>query len=241
MNPWKPIMLLSLAFVTAAWPADAGRYPSRQIDRPLIPPKHMWQEFLYQNTVIHIEDESTYVDEDLVAGFLPSLPSWSITDNLQWTFLPAPMFKYLITRNNINTQNGPVVKDFSMTVEGGISAMVFSNEGTDVQYQLGMSAKKPVLDWLWLEGTVQSYYHDQSLRSLATATGLGFQFTDRFYGTSIYTMTHMYEGGYRIYQTGAAALGVNFTQNLSLETKVSLLVGSRTTTLNPGAQLAFNW
>lgn len=241
MKSWKNPALFCLVMISAGWSADAGRYPIRQIDRSLVPPKHMWQEVLLQNTVMHIEDESIYVDEDVIAGFLPLLPSLSMTDNLQWTFLPAPMFKYLLTQNNSAAGNGSSVKEFGLAVEGGLSALQFSPKGADFLYSLGLTAKKPTLDWLWLEGKVHSFYHDLSLQSLIASGGLGFQFSERMYSTATYSLTHMFEDGYRIYHGGAVALGTNFNRNISLELKASAVIGSKALTLNPGAHLAFNW
>jgi hypothetical protein len=242
MNPLKASALLFCALASSGWSAEAARQPIRQIDRPMIPPKGMWQEVLSQNTIIYIEDEDAEVEEDLLAGFLPGLPSWSITDNLQWTFLPAPMFRYLITRNNINAENGPVVDDLSLTVEGGLSSIGYSSrEGAIINMQLGMSAKKPALDWLWLEGAVQTYYSNREPVIIGAAAGAGFQITDRTHATATYALSLPIEDTFEFVHVGTVAFGANFTRNLSLELKTSMLVGSRTSILNPGANLVFYW
>ncbi len=249
MKFWKSIIALGLFVSAVAWSRDADRYPLREIDRPLILPKKMWQELLVQNTVIHVENGSPIVDNDVLFGFLPYLPSYSITDNLEWMYLPAPIFKYLLTHNNINPENGPIVTGLSVTVEGGLSALVSSYEGTHFYSNFGVSAKKPTLHWLWWTGDMLAYCQDLNISSMEFVNGLGFQLTDRAYGKLDYGIGYLikggaqrlYQGENQFYQTGTIAFGENFTSNLSLNFKVSLVLGLYVITINPGASLAFQW
>ncbi len=242
MNLIKSVVPLVLSTMAWAWTADSARYPIREIDRPLILPKKMWQEQLFQNTIIHIDNGKLNLDPDAVVGFLPLLPSWSITDNLEWTYLPAPLFKYLLTRNNINTENGRVAKGLSVTVGGGLSAVTSSSrDGTYVNYNFGLEAKRPILAWLWWEGTLQSYYKNVNLNTIAGGGGIGWQITDRMYAKANYDLTNLYEGGYRVYHGGSIVFGTNFTPNISLQFSAAAAAGSKALIFNPGGVLSFQW
>ena len=239
-------MVGSMAFL--AWSANAGRYPTRQIDRPLILPRKMWQENLVQNSVFHLADESAYYPYDQPVGFLPTLPAYSQTDNLMWAALPAPLFRYLVTHNNITAENGPAVKDFSLTLDGGVTGFAYSARATAFFTTWGFSAKKPMLNWLWWEGNFQSTLDYLELSGLGGTVGLGFQLTHRMHMVSHYSLNFFPEMENRndgdaegVYHSLSLLAAVNFNSNISLGCQSALVAGSESLVWNPGAFLEFHW
>ncbi len=234
------LTLTIVSIALNAWTSDSHRLPIREIDRSLILPKHMGRESLIQNSIIDLNDESAKSDETTV-GFIPSLPSYSLTDNLLWEAIPVPLFRYLLTHNNINLENGSTVKNLSVTLDGGMTSFVITPEGSTVGSTLGFSAKKPLLNWLWSEGNVKSFFENMELLSLGSSLGLGWQISDKSYLISSYNLQHIFLKGDRLYHGLTLEAGVNFNSNITFAFHLSEIFGTKKQILNPGATLSLQW
>lgn len=234
-----PLLIAGLS--VTGWARDAGRYPVRRIDRPLILPKGMWQERLTWTQLVPVEEESLGKDAESVRGFLPNLPSWSITDNLSWAAVPFPLFQYLLTRNNIG-EGRPRVDDFSLTLDGGLTGLSYSSrEGTETFAILGMSFKRPWTARFWNEGSVQGGVKDADPFSLVASLEAGIQLSDRIYSLSGYTFSRVFAGKDPIFQAFTQRIGINFHPGLSLELSLSLVEGRGEFWWNPGSSISFQW
>jgi hypothetical protein len=234
-------LLLSACLPLGAWSADAARYPLRQIDRPLILPKGMWQERLTWSQAFSPEEDDP--GRETVRGFLPNLPSWSITDNLSWAAVPFPLFRYLLTRNNIQPDVRPAVTDFSLTLDGGLLGLAYSSrDGFRMYSVLGLSFKKPWSRRLWSEGSVAAAFSNADPFTLIASTGLGIQWSERIHSVTTYTATQLFRSsGYRLYQGATQSAGINFHPGLSLDLSLGVIAGRGEVWLNPGASIAFQW
>lgn len=241
-----PVFALILgSLIAGAWSANAGRYPLREIDRPLILPKNLWQERLMQNSFFTSDEGSFEKMGSTPEGFMPSLPAYSLTDNLLWEAVPAPLFRYLVTRNNITAESGPAVKDFSLTLDGGLHAYVYAMGKSTFMSRLGVSAKKPMFNRLWLQGSASTYFDNADFQAASSSVGLGFQLTDRTHLTSAYSL--VYRPGAKpgfpedLFSGLALVAGFNFSPYISLNLHGAMVMGTEHLGFNPGAALSFQW
>lgn len=241
MNPIRYLLPFLLVCLPAlAWPADAGRYPIRQIDRPLILPKRMWQERLVWNQDVPVEERSDG-DVEKIQGFLPSLPVWSITDNLSWEAVPFPLFRYLVTRNNVR-EGRPVVDDFSLTLDGGLNGFVYSSrDGTIIASVAGLSFKLPWSGRMWSEGSGSVGFENEDPSYSVAGLGLGLQVTGRSHAVAGYTASMDLDGEYPLYHGFSLQWGTHFHPGLSLDFRFTYTVGNGDSWLSPGSTLSFQW
>ncbi len=239
--------LLVSALVVSA--RDVSRYPLRQIDRPLILPAKMWQEKLTQNSYVIDNGEELQSEEGSGLGFLPGLPAYAISDNWLWTAVPAPFFTYLLTRNNINGSR-PIVTDLSLALDGGISALLFTQDKWYLLYQLGLQAKLPMSQRWWALGQTGVAFDKGDLLNISGAAGLGLQWTDRLYSTTNYALKWPITRSDN-FDFNAQGLflnnGFNFNSSFSLEFGLSLqahgleLDSNSILTWGQSAGLSFQW
>ncbi len=248
MNRLALSILVLGTLAAAAWPANAGRYPLRQIDRPLILPKKMWQERLSQNAYLEKETEWFSATTNAPEGFIPNLPAYSLTDNLLWVAVPAPLFRYLITQNNITAENGPAVKDLSVTLDGGLIAFTYSPTGTSLLSTWGASLKQPLLNWLWMEGSFSSVFDYSEFQGLGSSASLGFQLTDRTFLNTAGSLNYIPDGALGSSKDSEGVVpglsvgaGFNFSPHISLGVHGAMAFTENRTILNPGAELSFQW
>ena len=110
------LMLASAAL--QAWSRDVERLPLREIVRALILPKGMWQECLALRAGFY-NDTLKDAEAEQIAGFLPGLPSWSITDRLSFIMFPRPFIRYLILGENIGTGSEGSMHNLGIAIDGG--------------------------------------------------------------------------------------------------------------------------
>lgn len=248
-NRMRFLAALALFLAAAAWSRDPGRYPIRQIDRPLVLPAKMWQERLIQNNVIVLEGEDG--STETLQGFWPGLPAYSFTDRLMWLAIPAPYFRYLLIGNLIDSAHGRAAKGLSLAMDAGIIGFAYSQrDGWTLTGALGLNAKVPLSSRLWGEGQlglVPSWNSEKPDKHIASGSvGLGIQVSDRFFLKPTYGLNLAFGDRPSSEQPswehfGTLEAGVNLNPSLSLGFQVSVATDGGRVLLNPGANLAFQW
>jgi hypothetical protein len=212
--------------------ATKQRLPTQDIYRPITLPKNTWQTHAsVSGGIEYLNDSSRVIDYVnwqplLYSGFIPD---YGITENITWTSVPFPCFTYLITRNGLNEKNGPYVKNLSLAVAGGIDAISFSQGGRVDMWDgvVRLLGKKPLSDYLWLDGQIKyehmsnSYWDSAaSYGNLGLGLGTGVQLTNLISMKYSYWVSHNLNGG-AYYHFFTIGLNCNLNSYFSLGASLS--------------------
>jgi len=230
------------ALATATcWSANANRFPVQQIDRNLVLPRHTWQASLIQSTQFNTEGSSRVVDDNIPEGFFPTLPTYSLTDNLMWLGIPLPYFRYLCTHNNVSSDTSKPAAGLRLALDFGLTAVAFSSVGHSVVSTFGLSAKKTFNRSLWWEANAHAYVDNLDFYSAVLSPSLGYQIGQKSFATSTYTLTQIFDNRYKLGHTFKLGVGTNFTSNISIGLNGSLEFYEDTMTLRSNSYLSFQW
>ncbi|HKP94324.1 MAG TPA: hypothetical protein VJ385_01085 [Fibrobacteria bacterium] len=218
------LMLASAAL--QAWSRDVERLPLREIDRALILPKGMWQECLTWNAGSY-GDTLMDMETTQIVGFLPALPSWSITDRLSMISFPWPFIRYLILGENIGTGSEGSMHNLGIAIDGGVTSIAYDEKrGWEYFGALGANFKKPLTKRLWAQGRVHFFagnYFGKLEGAGTSSLGAGIQWSTRFYSITSYSFYQAFRPDFgrmhafdRRIHAFDQEVGVNFTPVLSL-------------------------
>ena len=183
------IMMVTATAVLAAESEEKGvsRLPVREIDRPLLMPKGVWQVSPDCGGVSVAKDFSgTY------RGYVsaPSPVTWlvssvAVTDRVALSMLPFPYVKVLMTSSDIGRRPDGAVCRFAMAYEGGLSGLSI-REVTNVSLdaRLGLSTKLLLTGNLWHQQHFSFSWYSR-FQSMVINEILGLQVTDRIWTACI--------------------------------------------------------
>ncbi len=227
LQSWKCLIIALCLCLPTVWAKNAGRLTLREVDRPLVMPKGIWQEGLLLSTHQQLYEGSTDTANSEVAGFLPSLPSWSITDRLTWISMPAPYFEYLLIGQTTLSDTGHAVPGFNLSLRGGITTVGYSSrDGFVVAGGAQLRSKQPFLERLWLANALGFTWDSQDHNTVLGRVDLGWQCSARTYLATRYAATYLLKSEESLHLL-AVEMGVHFTPNISLLMQPGALIDHR--------------
>jgi hypothetical protein len=181
--PQLKFLFLALLFLPlAGWSKNAAQLPLREIDRSLVMPKGVWQELLLANF-----NETVYY-----LGYMPSLPSWAMTDRLTWVGVPMPYFEYLIHDSKKDSalqqaNKGQEKKGLTVSLRGGMSDFSYSSSlGLNINYDMIVRTKWPISNHFWIGHQIGGAFFNKRPSRVQNQLGFGWQISNRTYALTRY-------------------------------------------------------
>lgn len=177
MSQLKFLFLAILLLPLAGWSKNASQLSLREMDRSLVMPKGVWQEMLTAGF-----NENVYYQ-----GYMPSLPSWAMTDRLTWVGVPMPYFEYLLHESSRDSTLHQANRGLQISLRGGISNFYYSSSlGLNINSDLSVRTKLPISNLFWIGHQIGGTFFNKRPSSIQNQLSLGWQITNRTYALTRY-------------------------------------------------------